>query len=120
MNFAQRPSQKQIRGRIRDQIKDRNDRAPLNNLKNIGTDDRVLKDYALNKARSWADPQSLPVDVGERVTFCADNDGASVSNGAALMTLSDLGIMSHEGRPDITVKYPYVQMMPALYIHAGD
>ena len=102
-----RPSQKEIRERIRDQIKDRNDRAPVDSVKNVGTEDMVLKDYARYKAKSWADPQSLPVDVGERVTFCAE--GSSDEGGSALLTLDEIGLTSHEGRPNITLKYPYLR-----------
>ena len=91
--------------RIRDQIKDRNDRAPMDAAKNVGTFDDVLKDYARNKAKSWADPQSLPVDVGERITFLGE---AGDSQGWT-ETLDELGLISHEGRPNITMKYPYLR-----------
>ena len=95
-----RPSQAYIRERIIDQIKDKNDRAPVDEVKNVGTSDEVTRHYARYKAKSWADPQSLPVDVGTRTTFIEKN---------SMATLDELGLISHEGRPDLTLGYPYLR-----------
>ena len=97
-----RPSQPEIRARIRDQITERNQRAPSGELKNIGTDEDVLRDYARKKARSWADPQSFPVDIGTRVSFVAE--GGDADKGGR--TLESLNLIAHDGRPDITLGYP--------------
>ena len=104
-----RPSQETIRARIADQIASRNDRAPAGDIKNIGTDDVVMHDYSRHKAKSWADPQSVPVDIGERVSFLPPFAGGSDSGLTNADTLTNLGLMSHESRPDITMKHPHLR-----------
>jgi hypothetical protein len=103
-----RPSQETIRARIADQITARNDRAPTGDIKNVGSHDAVLRDYALNKAKSWADPQSVPIDIGERLSFLGNQkESADMINTA--QSLESVGLISHEGRPDITIKHPYLR-----------
>ena len=95
-----RPAQAIIRKRIRQQIADRNQTAPLDqHPRNIGTSDYVLANYQQRKAKSWADPASPPADLGQRMSFLDDSDPQPKS-------LNDLGLMSRDGRPNIVLRFP--------------